>query len=51
MDREVFAERLLALQQSEKEAWANLNALIGARMECEYWLDQFDVEPEEPVEE
>ena len=54
ISREDLTARLADIAHTEKEAWANLNAVIGARMEVEYWLTRLDqedaalVEPEEP---
>lgn len=46
--REELIERHAKLVEAERAVWANLNTTIGARLECEFWLDFLDKREAEP---
>ncbi len=37
---DLFTQRLKELEQAEAQALANLNAIIGSKQECQYWLSR-----------
>lgn len=47
MDKEKLEKRIEELTELEKRCWAELNAVLGAKAECLYWLTKL----EEPKQE
>jgi hypothetical protein len=48
MTKEQLEKRKADLIASLEQQKANLHATDGAIQECDYWLAQLDVKPEEP---
>lgn len=42
VDRELILRRMNQLREQEKAAWAQLNAVLGAIEDCEFWLRLLD---------
>jgi hypothetical protein len=42
MDKASVLKRKEELEQQRIQLIANLNAVVGAMQDCEYWLGQFD---------
>lgn len=42
MDKEKINARLAELEKARQQTLANLNAIIGAIQECNYWLAEAD---------
>lgn len=47
MDRAAFEERLASLRSDWESAWAQVNALVGAIQDTEFWLAKFEEEERE----
>jgi len=46
MDKELINQRLLELEKLKLEAYANLNAVVGAIQDCQYWLNVLEKSPQ-----
>ena len=49
MNRELLEKRLVELVEQRDQMIANINLVLGAIQDCEYWLSQID-EPQQPEE-
>lgn len=42
LNKEDLEKRILELTELEKKYWAELNAILGAKKECFYWLKKIE---------
>ncbi len=42
--KELIEQRMMELDRQEKQFWADLNYVLGAKKECEYWLEKLSEE-------
>jgi hypothetical protein len=50
MNKEAIEKRLEELRNTLKQIEANGNATLGAIAECEYWLKQLELKPDDSHE-